>query len=83
VWIAIAAVVWAAWLPVLVVLFVRHQFPVAIAWALLPSVFLAPWYGWARAILAPIGIYAILPSLLRGALGAAAGRHVKWKGRVI
>ena len=81
--IAFAAALWALWLPMLVVLFARHQFPAAIAWALLPSVFLLPWYGWARAILAPAGIYAILPSLLRGALGAATGRHVKWKGRVI
>ena len=82
-WIAFAAIVWAVWLPMLVVLFARRQFAVAIAWALLPSVFLSPWYGWARAILAPAGIYAIVPALLRGALNAVGGRHVKWKGRVI
>jgi glycosyltransferase involved in cell wall biosynthesis len=78
-----AAVAWALWLPVLVILFARHQFAAAIAWALVPSVLLSPWYGWARAILAPVGIYAILPNLLRGALGAATGRHFEWKGRVI
>ena len=77
------AAAWALWLPLLVVLIARHQFAAALAWALVPSVFLAPWYGWRRAILAPVGIYAILPSLLRGALGAATGRHVEWKGRVI
>ncbi|MDP8988859.1 MAG: glycosyltransferase family 2 protein [Acidobacteriota bacterium] len=82
-WIALAAGGWTLWLPMLVVLSVRHQFPAAIAWALVPSVFLSPWYGGARAILAPAGIYAILPRLLRGALDAATGRHVKWKGRVI
>ncbi len=81
--IAFAAALWALWLPMLVVLFARHQFAVAFAWALLPSVLLWPWYGWARAILAPLGIYAILPSLLRGAFDAATGRHVEWKGRVI
>ena len=81
--IAFAAALWALWLPTLVALFAGHQFAVAIAWALLPSIFLSPWYGWARAILAPVGIYAILPSLLRGALGAATGRHFEWKGRVI
>jgi glycosyltransferase involved in cell wall biosynthesis len=81
--IAFAAALWTLWLPMLVVLSARHQFAVAIAWALLPSVFLSSWYGWARAILAPAGIYAILPSLLRGALNAATGSHVKWKGRVI
>lgn len=78
-----AAGVWALWLPLLVVLITRHRFPAAIAWALVPSVFLSPWYGWRRAILAPIAIYAILPSILRGALGAASGHHVEWKGRVI
>jgi glycosyltransferase involved in cell wall biosynthesis len=81
--IAFAAIAWALWLPMLVVLFERQQFAVAIVWALVPSVFLSPWYGWARAILAPVGIYAILPSLLRGALGTATSRHVEWKGRVI
>ncbi len=77
------AVVWALWLPLLVILFARHQFAPAITWALVPSVFLSPWYGWARALLAPFGIYAILPGVLRGAVGAVTGHHVEWKGRVI
>jgi len=81
--IAVAVALWTLWLPILAVLFARHRFAAAIAWALLPSVFLSPWYGWARAILAPVGIYAILPGLIRGAVGAAMGRHVEWKGRVI
>jgi len=81
--VAFAAVAWALWLPALVGLLVRHQFAAAIAWAVLPSVFLASWYGWARAILAPVGIYAILPGLLSGAVGSATGRHLEWKGRVI
>ena len=81
--VTLAAVAWALWLPVLAGLFVQHQLAVAILWALVPSVFLAPWYGWERAILAPVGIYAILPGLLRGAVGAATGRHLEWKGRVI
>lgn len=77
------AAAWALWLPVLVILIAHRQFAAAVAWALVPSVFLSPLYGWTRAILAPVGIYAILPSLLRGALGAGSGRHVEWKGRVI
>src|SRR6185369_2433760 len=81
--VACAAVAWAVWLPLLVVLIKHHEFASAIVWALVPSVFLSSWYGWPRAILAPAGIYAILPSLLRGVLGAATGRHVEWKGRVI
>jgi hypothetical protein len=81
--VAFAAVAWALWLPALVVLIAHHQVAAAIAWALVPSVFLSPWYGWARAILAPIGVYAILPGLIRGAVGTATGRHLEWKGRVI
>ena len=37
-----SAVVWALWLPLLVALIMRHQFAAAIAWALVPSVFLGP-----------------------------------------
>lgn len=81
--IVFTAVLWTLWLPMLIVLVARHQFAAAVAWVLVPIVFLSPWYGWGRAILAPVGIYGLLPSLLRGALDAATGRHVKWKGRVI
>lgn len=81
--VGVTAAVWALWLPMLVVLFARQQFAAAIAWMLMPSVLLSPWYGGARAILAPAGIYAILPSLLRGAVSAATGHHLEWKGRVI
>ena len=81
--VAVTAVTWALWLPALVFLAVRNHFAAAMAWVLVPSVFLGPWYGWARAILAPVGIYAILPRLFHGALGAISNRHVEWKGRVI
>jgi glycosyltransferase involved in cell wall biosynthesis len=81
--IAFLSAAWALWLPVLVLLAVRNQFAAAIAWVFVPSLFLGAWYGWARAILAPIGIYAILPHLFRGALGAVTNRHFEWKGRVI
>jgi hypothetical protein len=71
------------WLPALGFLLLRDQFLAAVVWAFVPSVFLGPWYGWSRAILAPIGIYAILPSLFHGALAAVANRHFEWKGRVV
>ena len=64
-WVVFTAAAWALWLPALVFLLARHQFAAALAWAVVPSVFLGAWYGWARAILAPVGIYAILPSLLQ------------------
>jgi hypothetical protein len=69
-------------LPALVFLVARGQVA-AFAWSFVPSVLLGAWYGWQRAVLAPIGIYAILPSLLRGAIGALTNRHFEWKGRVI
>jgi len=79
--VAFTAAAWAMWLPALVFLLVRDQFAAAAVWAFVPSVFLGPWYGWARAILARI--YAILPRLFHGALGAITNRHFEWKGRVI
>ena len=81
-WVALTAAAWALWLPALVFLIVRGQVA-AFAWSFVPSVLLGAWYGWERAVLAPIGIYAILPGLLRGAIGAVTNRHFKWKGRVI
>jgi hypothetical protein len=81
-WVPLTAGVWALWLPALVFLIARGQVA-ALAWSFVPSVFLGAWYGWERAVLAPIGIYAILPGLLRGAIGAVTNRHFEWKGRVI
>jgi glycosyltransferase involved in cell wall biosynthesis len=82
-WVVLTAVVWALWLPALVFLLLHRQFAAALAWLVVPSAYLGVWYGWARAILAPIGIYAILPRLFHGAIGAMTNRHFKWKGRVI
>ena len=82
-WVVFTAVAWALWLPTLVFLIARGQVAAAIAWLVVPSVLLGGWYGWARAILAPIGIYAILPRLLIGAVGAVTNRHFEWKARVI
>ena len=82
-WVAITAAAWALWLPALIFLLMHRQFAAALAWLVVPSVLLGAWYGWERAVLAPIGIYAILPSLLRGAIGAVTNRHFEWKGRVI
>jgi hypothetical protein len=82
-WVLLTAAAWALWLPALVFLLLHRQFTAALAWLAVPSVFLGVWYGWARAILAPIGIYAILPRLFSGAIGAVTNRHFEWKGRVI
>jgi glycosyltransferase involved in cell wall biosynthesis len=82
-WVVFTAVAWALWLPALVFLLMHRQFAVALAWLVVPSVYLGAWYGWARAILAPIGVYAILPRLFSGAIGAVTNRRFEWKGRVI
>jgi Glycosyltransferase like family 2 len=82
-WVALTAAAWALWLPALVFLIARGQVAAAMAWLVVPTVLLGAWYGWARAILAPIGIYAILPGLLHGAVGAMTNRPLEWKGRVI
>ena len=82
-WAAVTAGAWALWLPAMVFLLMRNHFAAAVAWLAAPGVLLGVWYGWARAILAPIGIYAILPRLLEGAIGAMTNRHFEWKGRVI
>jgi glycosyl transferase family 2 len=79
----LAALVWALWLPGLLWLLAGHHWVSAAAFALVPIVFVAPWSGWARAMLAPFGIYMLLPSLFQGAMRALMNRPVKWKGRVI
>ena len=82
-WVVLTAAAWALWLPVLVFLLASGQAAAALVWVTVPSVLLGAWYGWARAILAPIGIYAILPRLFSGAIGAVTNRHFEWKGRGI
>ena len=82
-WVLFTAIVWALWAPVAILLVVRREFWAALAWLAVPSLYLGAWYGWTRAILAPLGIYAILPRLFSGVIGAMTNRHLKWKGRVI
>lgn len=77
------ALICACWLPVLAGLAIERDWRAATAFFFLPSVLLGPWYGWKRAILAPLGIYGMVPILLRGALGAITHRRLEWKGRVI
>lgn len=81
--IALAALIWALWLPMLLWLLTGHHWTGAAAFLVVPMVFLAPWSGWTRAILVPFGIYTLLPILFRGAMRALMNRPVKWKGRVI
>ena len=49
----------------------------------LPAPFLFPGTGGSGPCWRPLGIYGMLPILLRGALGAVTRRRLEWKGRVI
>ena len=79
----LTALVCALWLPALAGLMIERHWRAAAVFFLLPSFLLGPWYGWTRAILAPLGVYGLQPILLRGALGAITHRRLEWKGRVI
>lgn len=79
----VSALLWALWLPALLWLVgTQHNYSAA-AFVLIPTVFLLPWYGSRNALLAPFGIYTLLPVLARGMARALLNRPVKWKGRVI
>lgn len=73
----------ALWLPLAVVLFITGFQLLAGVAAFLPVILLAPWYGPARALLAPVAIYAIVPILTGAFFGVLSTTHVKWKGREV
>jgi hypothetical protein len=66
------AVAWLAWL---------GWTKLAIAGALLPLAWGAPWYRRWRILLAPVAICALFPVMAQGFLAAFAGRPLEWKGR--
>ncbi len=79
----LSAFAYALWLPALVWMAAGRLWGPATMFFFIPVVLLIPWYGWRRAILAPLAIYAMLPILLRGTLGALSHGPVEWKGRII
>lgn len=82
--ILLAALLTALWLPVLAWLVVERQWIAAAAFALVPTLLVGPWYPrWWKALLAPLAVYWVLPSLLRGLVSAVFGRPVRWKGRTV
>lgn len=82
--IILAALLTALWLPALAWLIVDRQWIAAVAFALVPTLLLRPWYtSWVKALLAPLAAYWILPSLLRGLVSALFGRPIRWKGRTV
>jgi glycosyltransferase involved in cell wall biosynthesis len=72
------------WLPALAWLIWRKQWVAAAIFGLVPTLLLRPWYrNWGTALLAPVAIYAILPTLARGLVCALFGKPVQWKGRTV
>jgi GT2 family glycosyltransferase len=79
---ALTALLAALWLP-MVLLLASFSLPAAVGLAILPVLLLLPWYGPARAVLAPLAFYAILPILGNALWGVMTTTHVEWKGREI
>jgi hypothetical protein len=79
-----AACVAALWLPALIWLAVDRQWAAVVAFALLPSALLGPWYrNPLRALLAPLGICGMFPVIANGLIAALTGRRLEWKGRAL
>ncbi len=82
--ILLAALAMALWLPALIWLCLDEHWVVAAIFALAPSVMLRSWYrSSAGALLAPFGIYGMLPILGGGMVAAFTASPVEWKGRTI
>ena len=81
--ILLAATSCALWLGALTWLLIERQWFAATACGLVPLLLLLQWYRGLRVLLAPLGIFGMLPILARGFVAAVTGRPVEWKGRVI
>jgi chlorobactene glucosyltransferase len=81
--ILLAALSCTLWLAAVAWLLIERQWVAAAACGLVPLLLLLPWYRGLRVLLAPLGIFGMLPVLARGFIAAITGRAVEWKGRVI
>jgi cellulose synthase/poly-beta-1,6-N-acetylglucosamine synthase-like glycosyltransferase len=80
----LASVILTSWLPVLMLLAAAGHLPAAAAFALVPPVLLAPWYGSAaRALGAPLAIYLFQFIALSAMVRTIAGVKTLWKGRYV
>jgi glycosyltransferase involved in cell wall biosynthesis len=79
-----ASFVAALWLPVLIWLALDREWAALIPFALLPCALLGVWYrNPFRALLAPLGIYAMFAVIANGSIAALTGRPLQWKGRAL
>ncbi len=82
--ILMCAALFALWAPAVIWLALDRLWIAAAVLAIWPMVLLSGWYqGFSGALLAPLGVYGMLPVLWSGFLSAVTGRPVEWKGRVI
>jgi len=81
--ILLAALCCALWLGALAWLSIERQWVAAAVCGLAPLLLLLQWYRGLRVLLAPLGMFGMLPVLARGLVAAVTGRPVEWKGRVI
>jgi len=82
--IMLVAVLFALWLPVLVWLLLSKQILAAVVFGLWPMFLMGGWYqSYLWAILTPLGIYGLLPSLISAFFRALTGRPLEWKGRTV
>lgn len=79
--VVLASMLLTAYAPVLAWLFLEDQWPVAVAFALIPAAALVPWYGSGWALGAPVAIYVFQLIALNGMATTLFGRKAIWKGR--
>jgi hypothetical protein len=80
----VASFIAALWLPVMTWLALDQEWIALIAFGIMPSAVLGVWYrNPLRALLAPLGIYAMFFIILDGFIAALTGREVEWKGRAL
>ena len=81
--IVLTATLLAFWFPVFAWLLSEDHWLAATAFALLPVILTASWYGGVQALMAPIVVYPIVPMIGNGVVRAISGRAARWKGRLV
>lgn len=80
----LVSILLASWLPIVAALLLAQWWIPLVAFAVLPTFLLRPWYGaWHRAALAPAAIYLFQLIALNALLVATFGRKTTWKGRPV
>jgi chlorobactene glucosyltransferase len=81
--VVLSSILLTSYLPILAFLLWNNRHVEAAVFAVLPGIFLLPWYRSPMAFLSPIAIYAFQLIALSGMLATAHGRSAVWKGRKV